>query len=261
MQNTNVILQRWGRSLRRTSDREKVGLLAMPCTDPYEPDEDQDEEWRRLGLHAEIDRNKRQELYERFDLSCRLAECAVEPKNLVLGTLFSVVTGIRTPGGVSGNDEMDEGDEEEFAEGGGGNKKRRRVESMLKVMIAKRNEPPKAILLSDADVYFVQQLSKAIGRLLISPWRDNVDGLIAWRGLLGNEGKWPRAQIKRDNKVLVKKEMTEVERQEVKLGTFLSNQRQSRIAFLAKETNRKKLGGMTQARLDTLDAELGECWW
>jgi hypothetical protein len=39
--NTNVVLQRWGRALRRTSNPGKVGLLALPCTNPYEPDEDQ----------------------------------------------------------------------------------------------------------------------------------------------------------------------------------------------------------------------------
>ena len=75
-QNPDVLLQRWGRSLRRTADADKVGLLALPCGDPYEPDEDQDAEWARLGLEAAPKRDKRAELDAGFDLACRLAECA-----------------------------------------------------------------------------------------------------------------------------------------------------------------------------------------
>ncbi len=254
MQNTNVILQRWGRSLRRTVDPNKVGLLALPCTDPYEPDEDVEESWRRLGLHTEPDSDKRQQLYERFDLTCRLAECAVDARNLVLGRLINyVIRGGKA--GSLGSTEKECSDLEDDASDDG-KKKKGRLESLLKLMIAKRGKPPASILLSDADARLLQQFSKAIGRSLVDPWYEKVQDLKAWFQDPANKGKFPKAQIKREGQRVAACDMTVAEKREASLGGFLVNHRQAYKHFKNGVTDTNKLSGMCQERVDILDREI-----
>ncbi|WIA15725.1 hypothetical protein OEZ85_002345 [Tetradesmus obliquus] len=132
--NSIVILQRWGRCLRPGPG--KWGTLALPCFDPYDPDEDQMAEWERILGEEVPDKDLRSEMHTHFDLICRLAECAVDPGNLVLGRLISVVTGYmrgtRQPSGVN-RDTVEEGEDPKQAR-----KDPKPLQSLLTMMISKR---------------------------------------------------------------------------------------------------------------------------
>lgn len=149
--NTIVILQRWGRALRLTLDPGKVGLLAMPCTDPYEPDEDQRAELRRIGLEygeGEQVEDRRGAFYSKFDLACRLVECAVDPRNLVLGRLISVVTGGAQGGGTDAR----------------GAERTKELGAFFTLMISRRGHVGAgAVHLSNADLLLLQQCTSVVG--------------------------------------------------------------------------------------------------
>lgn len=172
LQNPNIILQRWGRALRTVrSNPDKYGTLALPCFDPYAPDEDQVEQWKALGFEdtARPDRDGAEALHSRFDLACLLTECAVDSRNLALGKLISVVHGgaarPTTGGGGSGGS---------AAPPGG---------SLLKMTIARPKASPVQHHLRDADVALLQRMAKAINRPLLSPRSPDawLDVLRRWR--------------------------------------------------------------------------------
>jgi len=90
--NPITIIQRWGRSLRPGPD--KRGLLILPCTSPYELDEEQDAQFKALGIKAGlISQNNAEQLNMQFDVMCRVAECCADTADLTVRRLFSVVTG------------------------------------------------------------------------------------------------------------------------------------------------------------------------
>ncbi len=161
-----MLLQRWGRALRRTADAEKVGLLALPCGDPYEADEDQEAEWARLGLEAAPGRDRRAELDAGFDLACRLAECAVDPANLALGRLIAVVSGWRRARGAAGGSGADR-DVVEDGEGEAAARDPPALGSLLQMRVARRGEGSLTHILTDADVALLQRMTGAIGRPLL----------------------------------------------------------------------------------------------
>jgi hypothetical protein len=174
----NVLLQRWGRALRRTGDADKVGLLALPCGDPYEADEDQEAEWARLGLEAAPGSDRRAELDAGFDLACRLAECAVDPANLALGRLIAVVSGWRRARGAAGGSGADR-DVVEDGEGEAAARDPPALGSLLAMMVSRQGEGPLIHILADADVALLQRMTGAIGRpLLPVPLRVEQIGLL-----------------------------------------------------------------------------------
>ncbi|KAL4854330.1 hypothetical protein ACK3TF_004858 [Chlorella vulgaris] len=145
--NSTVMLQRWGRALRK-KDGKEWGTLAMPCTDPYVPDAEQREALRLLGTDK-VDRDHRIQLYREFDFACRIAECALDPGNLVLGRLISVVAGW-APGGS----------------GGGSSGRDMFGPPLLSLMISRRSEQPQLIVLRHSDLPLLAQINKAVGRPL-----------------------------------------------------------------------------------------------
>ena len=241
--NSNVVLQRWGRALRRTSNPEKVGLLALPCTDPYEPDEDQREEWRRIGLDESkgFDRDQRAAFYSKYDLTCRLVECAIDPRNLALGQLISVVAGVSTAA--------------KDAQVGG---RTRKLESFLKLMISCRGDRRQSVMhVSHADLSLLQKCTRVVGQETgDAAWRRKIQGLYEWYN--NHEKKWPRTSMWEDEKRITKyANMTSEQIVESKFGKVLNHARCGRTALL-----RGKIGvrGMTQSRLDYLNATLPEGW-
>lgn len=168
VQNPTAFLQRAGRDRRLDpANPGKVATLAMPCPDPYAPDEDQVLEWQRLGLEGAPNKDKRSALHASFDLQCKVAECLLDPSLPVLGRLISVVTGGRRGGrAVSGANNDVGGEGESLADakkepGPGG--------SLLSMMICRRGEPSLTLPLGDADVAVMHAMCASTGRPLLPP--------------------------------------------------------------------------------------------
>ena len=65
LQNSSTVLQRWGRALRlEAGNPDKCGTLALPCVDPYSPDEAQMKEWERFAAERQLAHNRREEFHQ-----------------------------------------------------------------------------------------------------------------------------------------------------------------------------------------------------
>ena len=141
------MIQRFGRCLRLTADPEKVGTMELPCIDPYEADEDQLNEWEHIGVDRDaITQDNASKFTARFDLTCKVAECMLDPSIIAMGRLFATTAHQHTSN-ANGN-----------TAGGG---------SLLRLMVSRPNEPPMTLPLEDADVTVLNDICKATGRELL----------------------------------------------------------------------------------------------
>jgi len=88
----------------------KQNTLSLPCPDPYEPDDNQVEEWRRLGLDGAPDADGTAELHAGFDLQCKVFQCLLDPSLAAIGHIITATMGgrcgghaaVRTAGALGG---------------------------------------------------------------------------------------------------------------------------------------------------------------
>ncbi len=239
-----MIIQRFGRCLRRTADPEKVGTLALPCTDPYEPDEDQLLEWERICVDVDtIKQDRAAELARGFDLTCKVAECMLDPSISAMGRLFSVVTGQQKDSKSRGSGSAD------------------KAESLLRMMVSINNEPPRTLLLEDADVALFYDLASIAGRKLVvltdeewlalaERWKVSQSNLLETDPLFCRNG-WPPANGHR-------RYYRDSEFGTVNFGGWVNSQR-----TIAKDAKNHADQKVAETVLDSLGKVLGfeSGWW
>lgn len=90
-------------------------------------------------------------------------------------------------------------------------------------------------------------------------WRNSVQCLLAWYN--AHDKTWPRNGLKNDNgKHLIREEMTPEQQEEVKNGKFLNRLCSGGKKMKQGVTDSSKLNGMTQDRLEYVDATLPDGW-
>jgi hypothetical protein len=189
--NSNVILQRFGRCLRRVAaDPGKMGTLAVGCPDPYALDDDQREEWELAG------KAQPEEFRRQYDLITRVAECMLDPELDALGRVISVLAGARRGGGRGAgvNDDAPDGEpavaEAELGEDGGAARRKAAADaSLLKLMVSSRRSLPQPVLLDDCLVEWLQGAFGACAReLRHETWAQKYD---AAEAEMRAAGRWP----------------------------------------------------------------------